>query len=168
MSLSPSFYYAALADIPVQKLVQCGIKWVLLDFDNTLALWHTETLAPRAREWVGEAQAAGLTLFVFTNGVKENVDRVAAALGIDAIKDAKKPFKGKTRALLAQRNWKPEETVLIGDQLFTDILLANGVGAYSVLLRPLSKREWWCTKVFNRTREKLVWHFVFKHWKPVC
>ena len=50
---------------------------------------------------------------------------------------------------------------IIGDQLFTDVLAANKIGANAILLKPISHKEWWATKVFNRSRERLVWKLVF-------
>ena len=52
-------------------------------------------------------------------------------------------------------------TLFVGDQLFTDMLAANRIGAVGVLVAPICKREWWATKVFNRTRERAVWKKVF-------
>ena len=72
------------------------------------------------------------------------------------------PMKKHTRSFLAQKGVSTEQTLIVGDQLFTDIQLANALGIKSVLLEPLSNREWWCTKVFNRSRERLVWPFLFR------
>ena len=71
-------------------------------------------------------------------------------------------MKKPTAQLLVQWGVSPQEALIIGDQLFTDIQLANALGAKSVLLEPLSPEEWWCTTVFNRSRERLVWPFLFR------
>lgn len=58
------------------------------------------------------------------------------------------------KAILKQLDIQPEKTALIGDQLFTDILVANRCGILAVLVRPLDlKREWWATKLLTAARE---------------
>ena len=38
-------------------------------------------------------------------------------------------------------NVKKEETIFIGDQLFTDILGAKRAGIYAILVKPIDKKE---------------------------
>jgi len=49
----------------------------------------------------------------------------------------------------------PEETVVVGDQIFTDIFGGNRMGLYTVLVSPLSKREFIGTR-FMRLAERIV------------
>ncbi len=162
MSLRPTLRYRRISDIPVEKLRQMGIRLVLADMDNTLAPWHSTEVPPEFITWIKNVRQADIEVLMLTNSKGRNVDVTAWRLGIDAVKDARKPMKENTKNLLARKKIKPEETLIAGDQIFTDIQLANALGAKSVLLEPLSKREWWCTKVFNRSREKLIWPFLFR------
>lgn len=57
------------------------------------------------------------------------------------------------KKILAEKGIKPEKAVIIGDQLYTDVLSAVRLGAFSVLLTPISSREYIFTK-FNRLRER--------------
>lgn len=162
MKLKPTAVYPRLTDVPADFLSREGIRLVCADLDNTLAPWRTTDVLSGAREWCAQAQQAGIKVFLVTNGKKENADRVAEELGIGLYKGAMKPFRKKLKLLLRQEGVSAQETLFIGDQLFTDIQAAGALGAKSVLTQPLEKREWWCTKVFNRTREKLVWPFLFR------
>ena len=47
-----------------------------------------------------------------------------------------------------------KRVVVIGDQLFTDVLFGNLIGAYTVKVEPISKEEAFVTKM-NRFFEKL-------------
>ena len=52
-----------------------------------------------------------------------------------------------------------EETAVIGDQLFTDILGGNRAGLFTILVVPLDRREFFGTKI-SRMMEKLVMHKI--------
>lgn len=160
--LKPSLQAAHLRDISLRELGERGIRHILLDMDNTLAPWREETVDGADSAWIENAKAEGFTLLILTNSASRRPGNIAKALGIDFSGNAKKPFRAPLEKLMGQREMRPEDTVLVGDQLFTDILLANKLGLYSVLVKPLSDREWWPTRAFNRSREKLVWRFVFK------
>ena len=49
----------------------------------------------------------------------------------------------------------PSEVVMVGDQIMTDILAANGAGIRSILVKPLLPSDKWITKP-NRMMEKQV------------
>ena len=77
-------------------------------------------------------------------------------LQINYVCNAHKPFKkGYARAMAVLRT-KPEETAMIGDQLFTDMWGGNRWGLYTILLEPMAKKEYWFTTNFSRRLEKLV------------
>ena len=61
-----------------------------------------------------------------------------SVLGIPAYFKAKKPWRRNLLRAMADMGVSPEQTVLMGDQIFTDILGANLCGMRSVLLDPLS------------------------------
>lgn len=161
MKLTPTKRYNRIYDIPVSFLMQTGIKLIFADMDNTLAPWHSDAVSPETCEWVKTVSANGIEVALLTNSKGNNADSIGAKLGINVYKGANKPFAHVTRELIASKKLSPEAVMLVGDQLFTDIQLANALGAKSVLTKPLEKREWWCTKVFNRTRERIVWRLLF-------
>jgi hypothetical protein len=48
-----------------------------------------------------------------------------------------------------------EETCIIGDQIFTDILGGNRVGIKTILVDPIDSREFIMTKFFRRLEKKI-------------
>ena len=162
MKLLPTLRYKRVYEIPKEKLKELGITLVLLDMDNTTAPWRTDYVAPQIALWVEEIKKENIIVALLTNSKGLNADSIGKKLNIPVYKNAKKPFKSETKKILKALSIKAENTLIVGDQLFTDIVLANKIKAKSVLLEPIDNREWWATKVFNRTREKLVWKFLFK------
>ena len=51
-------------------------------------------------------------------------------------------------------NFSKEETCIIGDQLFTDILGGNRVGITTYLVEPLTKEDFIITKIFRKLEQR--------------
>ena len=68
---------------------------------------------------------------------------------------ARKPSTKAMAMALNIMDVKKEETVLVGDQLFTDVLGANRFGIKSILVNPLSKKEGIYTSI-KRPFERMV------------
>jgi len=158
----PTLRYKRIYDIPLEKLNEMNISLVLVDMDNTIARWHSDDVLPETEKWINDVKNANISVALLTNSKGVNADSIGKKLDIPVYKGANKPFKSKVKRLLNVLDVLPCNTLFVGDQLFTDISLANKLKAKSVLLEPLDNREWWATKVFNRTRERLVWRFLFK------
>lgn len=161
--ITPQICAEALWAVQTDLLLQCGVSTILLDMDNTLAYWKSAEVPQENLRWLECARREGFKFYIVSNGKKERVDALARKLKIGCVKNAGKPSKKRMQAIIKQLGVRPEETALVGDQLFTDILAANRCGMVAVLVQPLDrKREWWATKAFNRSRERLVWKKVFK------
>lgn len=114
-----------------------GIRFIILDVDNTIAPYTVHVASPRLAAWVEEMKSAGLELFILSNNRGERPAVFAEALGLAYIKKARKPFVKKAKELLTERGYTPAETALIGDQVYTDVLCAKRLGAWAVLVRPI-------------------------------
>lgn len=152
----PTYSFFRVHEIPLSLLKKEDIRLVLLDADNTAALWHGTKADDETVQWIKAVREAGIEVLLFTNSKNPFVRQLIAFLDIPAVTGAGKPFPRVTRAIIESRGLDNQQVLIVGDQLFTDVLLANRVGVSSVLTEPLAKTEWWCTKVFNRSREKLV------------
>ena len=104
----------------------------------------------------------GFDTCLTSNNKEPRVAAFAKAVNSKYIYKANKPSRSGYLKAMEMMGTNKDTTLFVGDQLFTDILLANKIKAKSVLVEPLSPNEWWATKVFNRTRERLVWKFLFK------
>ncbi len=80
-----------------------------------------------------------------------------------------KPLTIGIRHALKEFNLQKRNTVMIGDQLMTDVVAANSCGMRSILVKPLVRDDAWNTMI-NRYFEKIVWNKLSKkypdlHWK---
>ena len=61
----------------------------------------------------------------------------SAQLGLEYVKLAKKPRQGVLHQVLAQKGYSAEETAIIGDQIYTDVLCGTIGGLYTIVVRPI-------------------------------
>lgn len=125
-------------DLRPSALAEHGITLLLADLDNTLTPYSSEVPTEEIREWKQELEEHGITLFVVSNSRKSTrVPNYCRALGIDFVRHAGKPkIKGFLEAMhtLGRR---PEEILMVGDQIFTDVLGAKRAGLRVVLVEPI-------------------------------
>ena len=72
---------------------------------------------------------------------------------------SRKPFKINYRRLLKKHGVCEKETVMIGDQIFTDILGANRCGIYSILTRRQLNYGKFTRKILHWFEDKLWEHY---------
>jgi HAD superfamily phosphatase (TIGR01668 family) len=154
--LCPTEAVPDLKSVDLAKAVAAGKKLVLLDVDNTLLPWRSRDIPAETREWLEGGKALGLTFCIVSNTRnKERLQHLAHALGIDFVDGRSKPSRRMFRAAMHKHHVTAEETLMIGDQLMTDILGANRSGIEAIWVQPMTRKEFVGTKV-NRFAESLV------------
>lgn len=133
--------------IEPHALLSRGVRLVLLDVDNTLAPYTVSEPTQKMKDWAGEMRSAGLELFILSNNRGARPEIFARALGVDFIKKARKPFTAAARTVLLRYGAAPEQTAVVGDQIYTDTLCAKALGALAVLVKPIK-----FTNIFLRLR----------------
>lgn len=145
-----------LNDVVPEDLFQSGKKLVLIDADNTILKWKSEDIPQSSRDWVDRAKAAGLQLCLVSNTRnRPRLERLSTELGIGVASGKFKPSKEMYLWAINEYKVSAIETIMIGDQIFTDILGANRAGIEAILLRPIHHTEFVGTKI-NRFFEKLL------------
>lgn len=160
----PTFQAESLDSIPVEKLKRNGIKGLIIDLDNTMTPWNDLEVGPKVAEWFKKVQAAGIQACVVSNNKhKQRVAVVAEHLGIPFVFRATKPRRKAFRAGMEILGTGASDTAVIGDQLFTDILGGNRLKLYTILVLPISDREFIGTRFLRQMERVLVW--LMKHFE---
>jgi hypothetical protein len=138
--------FSTFADVEVQSILELkpqwfrdrGIRLMLLDFDNTIVPYTTETPSEAFLEWLRVTRAAGVQVMVVSNSRKSHrVPEFCQALDIPYRTHAYKPSPQGLRRAMEQMGCTPQETAMAGDQTFTDVLAGNLAGVTSVLVYPM-------------------------------
>ena len=148
----PAYVADSIYDIAPQSLRSAGVRLVLCDLDNTLTPYEESLPSPALQAWKKELEAAGILLYVVSNSRKSRrCPDFCAALGVPFVRHAGKPGVKGYQEALRQTGIPPEEAVMVGDQIFTDIWGANRAGLRSLLVKPMA----WGKNPLRRVRYAL-------------
>ena len=139
----------SLPEVSLDALARAGIRGIVVDLDNTVCAYHRPELAPGVAEWVAAARDRGFSLVLVSNNFSERVALVGAQLGIPVVPNALKPLPFAFLRALKLLRTPRRATVVIGDQLFTDVLGAKLVGCHTILTTPLVAHDFPLTRVLR-------------------
>ncbi len=151
----PDLYLNTVYELDISLLKAKGIKSIIVDIDNTLVSWETRVPDDKVTELVCKLTSEGFKICILSNNTKKRVEEFNECLKLPAIHKAIKPSKTAFRRAMRLMNSSPENTAVIGDQLFTDVLGGNRLGLFTVLVSPISDKEFIWTR-FVRLLEKSV------------
>jgi hypothetical protein len=126
-----------------------GIKGIIMDIDNTLTEWRSPILPEGAAAWLEQAGQEGIRLCFVSNNSARRARDVADKAGIPFVAKAQKPRRRSFKKAIEIMGTIPGQTAVIGDQLFTDILGGNRMGMLTILVTPISKREFFGTRLMR-------------------
>lgn len=140
--LKPDRYFSRITRIDIERdLVGCGFTSVLMDVDNTILTRDTHEVPADVAAWLSRAREAGLAFCLVSNNWHEGVYHLAERLELPIVAKAVKPLPPAFLAALRKIGAKRAETVVIGDQLVTDVLGAHFLGMTAYLLQPLVEQD---------------------------
>lgn len=138
----PSIYLESYKKINIESLRNSGIKLVMCDMDNTLIGWNERIPNTDIINFVKSVYSHNMEFVLFSNNIRSRVENFAKKAGIkNYFWDCKKPLLGKMKLVRKLLPYKESEIVLIGDQLITDVLVANRSHIKSILVTPLSRND---------------------------
>lgn len=137
-SLIPDGVYRSVYDLDIRKLAQQGITLLLADLDNTIAAYSVLTPTQEVRDWNERLRWSGIELFILSNSRKPTRARTyAESLGVPFIGHAGKPHAVSFYKAMERMGRVPEQTAMVGDQIFTDVLGAKNAGIPVYLVKPI-------------------------------
>ena len=142
-SLLPQIIVPALTDVTEELLSSRNIKLLMLDFDNTIVPYTTSTPTGEMHRWLATMSQSSIGLCVVSNSHKDRVKIFCQKYGIDCITHANKPFSKGIKECLTRYQIDPKECALVGDQIFTDTMGANGCGVMSILVKAIDNHNIW-------------------------
>lgn len=155
MFLYPNAYFEKVQDITIQFLIKNKIKALILDVDNTL-IDKQENLSEDVIKWVKEIKGQGVKMHILSNtNRKSKVERVANTLQLNYEYFGMKPLKIGFNKVRKTLNEDSSRIAVVGDQIFTDIIGGNRAGMFTILLEPISKKEYWYT-IWKRPIENKI------------
>jgi len=139
MSFSPipKFSFPDLTDVTPDFLCRLGVKFLMLDLDNTIAAYNEDTPSPAVEKWANDVKQRGIELYIVSNSLrKKRVGAFEQQLGIGVIMNAQKPSPTGVYQAMEAAGYSAGSSAFIGDQIFTDTLAANRAGVVSIIVKP--------------------------------
>jgi len=142
-SLLPTYRTKAITDLTPELLQGKGIRLLMLDFDNTIVPYTTNTPTEEMENWLRQMVASPVQICVVSNSRNDRVKLFCEKYGIGCITRAKKPG---TKGILecVQTYAVPKENcALAGDQIYTDTLGGNCAGVRTILVKAIHNHNIW-------------------------
>lgn len=159
MNIYPKAYLNKVEEITINFLIQNKIKALILDVDNTLIDYY-KNLSDDVVKWAHSLQGQGIKMYILSNtNKKEKVEMVAKNLEIPYKLFARKPSKSGFMKIQKEINIEPENIGVVGDQIFTDVIGGNRCKMFTILVDPVTPKDYWYTAwkrpIENKVKQKL-------------
>ena len=157
MSLNfvPDYRFKTFDEANVEFLKKIGIKGILLDIDNTLEPYEHPDPGEHVIAWLRALDDAGIKHAIVSNNNRERIERFNKNIKMPAYFKAGKPFKKKLLLAMGDIGTDKTNTILMGDQVFTDVWAAHNAGIPAILVPPINDKKDPITR-FKRLLEKPV------------
>lgn len=164
----PDYMGKRLYEIDIDYLSSLGFRLILIDIDNTLLPDSSINVSKEAEEIISKLKKNSCELCLLSNASYKRASLIAKILNVHFIAPANKPSIYKLQSYISEKmklnRWQKKEIVLIGDQIFTDILCAKRLGINSILVEKISDNERWWIKI-KRLLEILIKKYLFSNQK---
>lgn len=157
----PDEHATSVFQIRPEILQQKAIKGVIVDLDNTLVEWHRNEPTPELMAWFQSMASHDIQVMIVSNNTEKRVKHFSQPAQVPSIYKAKKPLTKAFRQALKDMAVETDDIVIIGDQLLTDVLGCNRLGAHTILVDPIVASDSWYTKL-NRRVEQVIMAWMKK------
>ena len=153
----PDEYVDSSYELNYQAFYNAGYRAVLFDIDNTLVP-HGAPADERAVQLFEKIRSTGLKACLISNNKLGRVKSFADAVGAFYVEDAHKPSRKGYQRGMQEMGTTTENTLFVGDQLFTDVWGAKRTGIRNILVKPIHPKEE-IQIVLKRQLERIVLYF---------
>ncbi|MBS4959422.1 MAG: YqeG family HAD IIIA-type phosphatase [Clostridiales bacterium] len=151
----PDIYLQSIWELPLEELKKACIRVLVFDIDNTLLPYDVAEPGDDILDFFKYLKKQGFKIILFSNNSYRRVKLFNRRVKELAICRAGKPFCGRLRKAVKKLGEEMSSAVIIGDQVFTDVLCGKMAGILTVLVKPICERDQLITKV-KRVTENWV------------
>ncbi len=115
------------------------LRGLVLDVDDTLVSSRARDVSPQLQTWLKTIRPVAQVFLVSNNISRTRIRRIANDLDLPYVFGARKPSRRKLRQVLSEMDLPVEQVAIVGDRLFTDVLVGNRLGLFTILVEPISR-----------------------------
>ena len=150
-------------DIDYKTLYEKGSRGVIFDIDNTLVP-HGAPADDRARQLFSRLRELGYKTVLLSNNKEPRVKSFADSVESLYVFRAGKPGSRGYAKAMADMGTTSENTLFVGDQLFTDVWGAKKMGIVTYLVKPIHPKE----EIQIVLKRRLEWIVLFFYHRAKC
>jgi len=159
--LQPNLVLDTVRDITPELLRTHGLRSLLLDVDTTLKRYKATEIPPETVQWIEMLKNTGIQLCLLSNGRKPRIALISEQIGLPFIAPALKPLPFRCLKAIKSMGFDPKATGIVGDQVFTDILVGKWAGIFTILVTPIHPEdEHWYTRIKRPVERWVIKHSV--------
>lgn len=156
----PDEYLDSAYQVDYEALYEEGYRGIIFDIDNTLVP-HGAPADERAEQLFARLKKLGFSCCLLSNNQYNRVSSFNRNIQVRFIENAHKPSTKNYVKAMELMGTNLDNTVFIGDQLFTDVYGAKRTGMRNILVKPIHPKEE-IQIVLKRKLEKIVLCFYRK------
>ena len=147
----PDYFIDSLTDLSPELLISNNIELVLIDVDDTLVERKYNHIGQQSLNWIDTIKKNNIKLFLVSNNFCKRIKNFSKEAGLPFLCMSCKPLPIGFFYALVKTHTKRKNAIIVGDQIFTDILGANLIGIKSILVEPKSESK----KIFMKFKRLL-------------
>ena len=151
----PEYRFPTFDMASADFLVSIGVKGVILDVDNTLEPYEHPLPGEHVIKWLESLKDRGIRTAIVSNNNHKRIELFNKDIGMPAYAKAGKPFKKNLIRAMRDMGTDSHNTVLMGDQVFTDVWAAHNAGVRAILVPPINDKRDLFTR-FKRLLERPI------------
>src|SRR5574344_580449 len=141
LTLIPFAFADSVKEISIEFYKKYTINYIFLDLDNTLDSPHTKMPSVDVINLIRTFKNNNIEPIIISNNTYNRVYLYTKDLDVKFLSRTYKPFTHKFKKFLKVNNINKDNSILIGDQIFSDIKLAYKMNIKSILVNRISKKE---------------------------
>ena len=146
--------------ISQSELQKKGINSLLLDVDGTLVNRKSNMIPKAVKSWIIESKKLFSLYLISNNPSKKRIAILAKELNLRYKYNASKPRKKATLSAIKEIGSEPKNIAIIGDRIFTDIIVGNRCNIKTILVKRLNRDGMPIKLNLTLTIEKLISQFI--------
>ena len=155
----PNMYCKSVTDIDFKKIYKAGFRGLIFDIDNTVVAYDDFDIKEEIFDLFIELEKIGFKLCFVSNSFKNRVVYFENRLSIKSFSTALKPLPFGIMRGIKYLGLPKNKIVMVGDQVFTDVIGARLNNIFIILVAPIKER----IEFVDRFKRKLELKILHKY-----
>lgn len=137
----PDYMIGRVSEIDVAFLMRAGVRALILDIDNTLAVPDKRDIPEDIAAWIVRMKESRIPMVLLSNNTARRIQDFALQVDLPFVAKGGKPGVGGYRRAAQMLGQPLYRCAAVGDQLFTDVWGGNRAKMVTILTEPFAEDQ---------------------------